>query len=129
MGEVNGCILVIPVLMCMDTVGRPRALCVLMQDNYPNMDLTLLDLSPYYLLEARKNLKYWADKRAKGETLGGADGTGSSFLQAPAEAIPQPDASFDVVRQPPISTCMHIGTLSTASLRMLHPPAPASEIC
>ncbi len=73
---------------------------LLVQDNYPKMDLTLLDLSPYYLLEARKNLKYWADKRAKGEALGGADGTGSNFLQAPAEAIPQPDASFDVVRQP-----------------------------
>jgi len=68
-----------------------------LQDNYPKMDLTLLDLSPYYLLEARKNLKYWADKRAPGEILGGADGTGCSFLQAPAEAIPQPDASFDVV--------------------------------
>ena len=69
-----------------------------LQDNYPKMDLTLLDLSPYYLLEARKNLKYWADKRAPGEVLGGADGTGCNFLQAPAEAIPQPDASFDVVR-------------------------------
>lgn len=75
---------------------------VLAQDNYPKMDLTLLDLSPYYLLEARNNLKYWADKRAKGEALGGADGTGSNFLQAPAEAIPQPDASFDVVRWPPL---------------------------
>lgn len=62
------------------------------------MDLTLLDLSPYYLLEARKNLKYWAEKKARGESLGGSDGTGCSFLQAPAEAIPQPDASFDVVR-------------------------------
>ena len=71
------------------------------QDNYPRMDLTLLDLSPYYLLEARKNLKYWADKRAPSKALGGADGTGCSYLQAPAEAIPQPDASFDVVRHLP----------------------------
>ena len=68
------------------------------QDNYPRMDLTMLDLSPYYLLEARKNLQYWADKRAPSKALGGADGTGCSYLQAPAEAIPQPDASFDVVR-------------------------------
>lgn len=65
------------------------------------MDLTLLDLSPYYLLEARKNIKYWAEKKAPGESLGGADGTGTSYLQAPAEAIPQPDASFDVVRSLP----------------------------
>jgi ubiquinone/menaquinone biosynthesis C-methylase UbiE len=69
----------------------------LLQDNYPKMDLSLLDLSPYYLLEARKNLKYWAEKKAPGESLGGGDGTGTSYLQAPAEAIPQPDASFDVV--------------------------------
>ncbi len=62
------------------------------------MDLTLLDLSPYYLLEARKNVKYWAEKKAPGEWLGGPDGMGTSYLQAPAEAIPQPDASFDVVR-------------------------------
>ena len=34
------------------------------QDNYPRADLTVLDLSPYYLQEARANLRYWADKRA-----------------------------------------------------------------
>ena len=71
------------------------------QDNYPYADLTVLDLSPYYLQEARANLRYWADMRApaKGaQPLGGPDGTGTSYLQAAAEAIPQPDASYDVVR-------------------------------
>lgn len=69
-----------------------------LQDNYPRMDVTLSDLSPYYLQEARKNLRYWADLRAPGGQLGGSDGTGASFLQAPVEAISQPDGSFDVVR-------------------------------
>lgn len=62
------------------------------------MDTTLADLSPYYLQEARRNMKYWADMRAPGQVLGGADGTGTSYLQAPAEAISQPDNSYDVVR-------------------------------
>ena len=48
--------------------------------------------------EARRNMQYWADMRApKGEPLGGPDGVGASFLQAAAEAIPQPDATYDVV--------------------------------
>jgi ubiquinone/menaquinone biosynthesis C-methylase UbiE len=61
------------------------------------MEMTLLDLSPYYLQEARKNMRYWADKCAPGKDLGGADGTGTTYLQAPAEAISQPDSSFDAV--------------------------------
>ena len=73
------------------------------QDNYPHADLTVLDLSPYYLQEARANMRYWADKRAPkaggADVLGGPDGTGTSYLQAAAEDIPQPDASFDVVRR------------------------------
>lgn len=32
-----------------------------------------------------------------GRVAGRGVGTGTSYLQAPAEAIPQPDASFDVV--------------------------------
>ena len=89
------------------------------QDNYPHADLTVLDLSPYYLQEARANMRYWADKRApKGaggaDALGGPDGTGTSYLQAAAEDIPQPDASFDVVRcelekaSAPHRSCLHV---------------------
>ncbi|CAL8463579.1 g3113 [Coccomyxa elongata] len=73
-----------------------------LKDNYPRMDTTLADLSPYYLQEARRNMKYWADMRAPGQVLGGADGTGTSYLQAPAEAISQPDNSYDVV------TCIYL---------------------
>lgn len=60
--------------------------------------MTCLDLSPYYLHEARANLRRWARLRAPGLAMGGVDGNGAAFLQAAAEDIPQPDGSFDVVR-------------------------------
>lgn len=51
------------------------------KNNYPRLDVTALDLSPYYLDEARKALAPWS---------------GTSFIEAPAERVPAPDASFDV---------------------------------
>ena len=60
--------------------------------------MTCLDLSPYYLHEARANLRRWARLRAPGLAMGGVDGNGAAFLQAAAEHVPQPDGSFDVVR-------------------------------
>ncbi len=67
------------------------------------MDVTCLDLSPYYLAEARANLARWARLRAPGLAMGGVDGNGTAFLQAAAEKIPQPDASFDAVRAPSLA--------------------------
>jgi ubiquinone/menaquinone biosynthesis C-methylase UbiE len=67
------------------------------KDNFPRLDLTASDLSPFYLEEARANARYWAAQRGGGAPLGGADGAGVSFLQTPAEAIAAPDASFDLV--------------------------------
>lgn len=55
------------------------------------MRTSALELSPYYLQAARRNVDYWA--RATGNS--GAAPT--SFLQAAAEDIPKPDNSFDVV--------------------------------
>jgi ubiquinone/menaquinone biosynthesis C-methylase UbiE len=49
--------------------------------NYPRLDVTALDLSPYYLDEARAVL---------------AGRSGTAFVAAPAEAVPAPDASFDI---------------------------------
>ena len=69
-----------------------------MQDNYPQLEYTALDLSPYYLYEARKNMKQWHKLRQPNLSMGGVDGSGAHFLQAAAEKIPQPDASQDVVR-------------------------------
>lgn len=67
------------------------------QDNYPHMDYTALDLSPYYLYEARNNIKSWHRLRQPNLKMGGVDGSGTHFLQAAAEGIPQPDESHDVV--------------------------------
>lgn len=67
------------------------------KDNYPHMEYTALDLSPYYLYEARKNIKEWHRLRQPKLSMGGVDGSGAHFLQAAAEKIPQPDASHDVV--------------------------------
>ncbi|DBB02563.1 TPA: hypothetical protein ACH3X3_011548 [Trebouxia sp. C0006] len=67
------------------------------KDNYPHMDYTALDLSPYYLYEARSNIKEWHRLRQPKLSMGGVDGSGAHFLQAAAEKIPQPDASHDVV--------------------------------
>lgn len=71
------------------------AQCV--QDNYPHLEYTALDLSPYYLYEARRNIKGWHRLRQPQLKMGGVDGSGTHFLQAAAESIPQPDESHDVV--------------------------------
>ena len=49
--------------------------------NYPRLAVTALDLSPFYLDEAKKALKAWTD---------------TSFIAAPAEKVPAPAAGFDV---------------------------------
>lgn len=67
------------------------------KDNYPTMDLTLTDLSPFYLQEARANLHYWKQQRAKDLNLTGVDKNGVTFMQAAAERLPFEDSSFDVV--------------------------------
>lgn len=52
------------------------------KSNYPKLAVTALDLSPFYLDEARNALAPWS---------------GTSFIAAPAERVPLADASFDVV--------------------------------
>lgn len=73
-------------------------LTLLLQDNWPEMDATLLDLSPFYLEEARKNMATWKRLRSPNLSFPGTEaGAGVRYLQAPAESIPQPDESFDAV--------------------------------
>jgi ubiquinone/menaquinone biosynthesis C-methylase UbiE len=57
------------------------------KSNYPRLAVTALDLSPFYLDEARKALAPWSD---------------AAFVEAPAEAVPLPDRSFDV------ATCIYL---------------------
>jgi ubiquinone/menaquinone biosynthesis C-methylase UbiE len=52
------------------------------KSNYPKLAVSALDLSPHYLELTREALAPWS---------------GAAFLEAPAEAVPAPDASFDVV--------------------------------
>jgi len=65
------------------------------KDNYPSMRTTLSDLSPYYLGEARENVEYFADFNARVNPQRAMQPT--SFVQAAAQDLPFPDASFDVV--------------------------------
>ena len=67
------------------------------KDNYPEMDLTESDLSPFYLQAGRDNMRYWKRKRAADAILPGVDGNGTTFLQAAAEKLPSEDNSFDLV--------------------------------
>lgn len=67
------------------------------KDNYPNLRLTVSDLSPFYLQEARQNVKYWKGFRAPNSSLGGVDDAGVDFLQAAAEDLPVEDGSYDIV--------------------------------
>ncbi|KAK9815790.1 hypothetical protein WJX72_009506 [[Myrmecia] bisecta] len=73
-----------------------------LKDNWPQMELTALDLSPYYLQEARNNMRHWHTRRAADLQMGGLEGTGARFLQAPAENIPDPNNTYDVV------TCIYL---------------------
>ncbi|MBV8652856.1 MAG: class I SAM-dependent methyltransferase [Alphaproteobacteria bacterium] len=52
------------------------------KNNYPRLHVTGLDLSPFYLDEARRSLADWSR---------------TEFLAAPAEAVPSAPASFEIV--------------------------------
>lgn len=62
-----------------------------MRDNWPEMDVTASDLSPYYLEEARKNGAYWEREFAP------PGARHATFVQANAEALPFKSGSFDFV--------------------------------
>mmetsp|Transcript_8963 Transcript_8963/g.39458 ORF Transcript_8963/g.39458 Transcript_8963/m.39458 type:complete len:320 (+) Transcript_8963:67-1026(+) len=110
------------------------------RDNYPKMDVTGLELSPFYLAEARKNGAYWEKLRRRKqsspvglvtETLSRVGGLAKAaglpvppvpsarrddvqdeagketlgsceYVQAQAEKMPFPDASFDAI------TCVYL---------------------
>lgn len=84
-------------LKALEVAAGTGRFATFVKDNHPQLHLTVSDLSPFYLQQARSNLAYWKKKRAPAAELGGVDGTGVEFLQTPAEAVDAPDDSFDVV--------------------------------
>lgn len=50
------------------------------KDNFPLMQATALDLSPFYLEQARQNIEYWRELRQPGLQVGGYKGTGVTFM-------------------------------------------------
>lgn len=72
------------------------------RDNFPTTDMTLVDLSPFYLEKARDHDAYWRKNRgADALRLAGSSQTtappAAQFVQANAEHLPFPDDSFEVV--------------------------------
>eukprot|EP00897_Mesotaenium_endlicherianum_P000157 jgi/Mesen1/10141/ME000076S09650 len=65
------------------------------KDNYPRLRTTAVDLSPHYLKKAQENMDYFVefDKAENGDR----GVTPTKFVQAAAENLPMPDASYDVV--------------------------------
>lgn len=63
-----------------------------LRDNLPEAQVTLSDLSPYYLEKARENDSYWRKHTGKDKTTRPV-----TCVQANAEHLPFPDNSFDAV--------------------------------
>lgn len=83
--------------------GKPRILEVacgtgrfatFIRDNHPTADMTLLDLSPFYLEAAKENDDYWRKTAYPNEATRPPAAT---MVQAPAEKLPFEDGSFDAV--------------------------------
>ena len=68
------------------------------KDNFPDAHITAVDLSPFYLQEARENMDHWVELQGQAS----AEAAGADFLQAPAENIPVEDASYDAI------TCVYL---------------------
>jgi len=61
------------------------------KDSFPEIDLTVSELSPYYLEKARETMRYWEENFSRSET------PPTRFVQAAGEDIPVSDASQDCV--------------------------------
>jgi ubiquinone/menaquinone biosynthesis C-methylase UbiE len=78
------------------------------RDNFPQANMTISDLSPFYLEKARENDKYWRDYRGEKALQERTPGIKNEkpkpakFVQANAEELPFPDETFDAV------TCVYL---------------------
>eukprot|EP00472_Partenskyella_glossopodia_P001369 CAMPEP_0197528396 /NCGR_PEP_ID=MMETSP1318-20131121/24946_1 /TAXON_ID=552666 /ORGANISM="Partenskyella glossopodia, Strain RCC365" /LENGTH=522 /DNA_ID=CAMNT_0043083475 /DNA_START=39 /DNA_END=1607 /DNA_ORIENTATION=- len=66
-----------------------------LKDSYPEADLIVSELSPYYLEEARRNFKHY-ERNILSDDARASMGT-TRFMQAAAEELPLEDASQDCV--------------------------------
>eukprot|EP01024_Parvocaulis_polyphysoides_P034659 TRINITY_DN306_c1_g1_i4.p1 TRINITY_DN306_c1_g1~~TRINITY_DN306_c1_g1_i4.p1 ORF type:complete len:508 (+),score=73.91 TRINITY_DN306_c1_g1_i4:96-1619(+) len=67
------------------------------KDNYPDIHLTVSELSPFYLEQARKNMDEWYNLRMNKNSNQQSQCMNVDFVQAAAENLPFDDSSFDIV--------------------------------
>lgn len=78
---------------CLEVASGTGRLNTFVRDNWPMLDCTITDLSPFYLNAARKNSDYWLETRRQGKGSGTA-----KFAQVNAEDLSRyEDNSFDIV--------------------------------
>lgn len=89
----------------LEVAGGTGRLMTFIRDNYPTMDSTLLELSPYYLEEARKNDAYWR-KFVSADKSRSLDPEPLKLVQGLAEDMPFPtdndEEKFDII------TCVYL---------------------
>ena len=89
----------VPAPRILDVGAGTGRFLTFVRDALPHADVTVAELSPFYLAEARAAHAHWEELRgakAAQQRGGGAVGT-AAFVQAAAESLPFEDSSFDVV--------------------------------
>ena len=87
----------------------------LLQDNHPQAEVTVLELSPFYLQQGRENMAEWV-------RLKDPDGRRppSVFVQAAAEIMGASDAIYDAVRPMPCMAASCGAAAESTGARLPH---------
>ena len=88
----------------LEVAGGTGRFMTFFRDNYPKVDATLVDLSPFYLEEAKKNDEYFRQFFEKNDHRGGSfELEPLKLVQANAEKLVDfKDNSFDIL------ACIHL---------------------
>lgn len=81
-------------LRILEVAAGTGRVATFIRDNYPEAELTVTDLSPFYLEAARENDGYWRQARFPNKETRPPPAT---FVQAAAEALPFEAGAFDAV--------------------------------